>query len=200
VVVLARALAVGTLAAAAVPHAAVLARADLGRGWAVSEAAPTRVPGLTCDRFHPETKPFKISGRAASPTFGNADSTEFVSQSVYAFANPAAAAGYWGRVARRGLLDCVAESLVRGSTSDMRFHVERRQMLSVPKVGDGISAYRVTGTESSPLQTLPVYLDLLVVRRGGAVSAISFSSVEVPVAQRFELRLARRIVRRLAGR
>jgi hypothetical protein len=200
--VLPHALAIVALAAAAgtAPHAAVLGRADLGRGWAVSEAAPTRVPGLTCDRFNPDTKAFKISGRAASPTFGNADNTEFVSQSVYAFVDPAAAGGYWRLVVRRKLLGCVAESLVRGSTSDVQFHVKRQQMLAVPKVGDGISAYRVTGTETATLQTLPVYLDLLVVRRGGVVSAVSFSSVEVPVAQRFELRLARRIVRRLAGR
>ena len=136
---------------------------------------------------------------AASPTFSQSRGGPFASQTAYVFGSAAQAADYWRRVVTRRLESCVASSLIDGSGNGVTFTVDRKQLLPLPRIGDRDAAYRVVGTATVPDQRVGVYLDMLVVGRGPALSAISFTSFSVPPTRSLELRLARVVARRLPG-
>lgn len=179
--------------AAAIAKAALLRRSDL-RGWSATPAAG-RVPSLTCDGFDPDLKGFEPLAAAASPTFS--DGGRFVSQDVYAFDAPRLAGGFWRRVVRRRLETCLAGSLRAGSGEGVTFTPVRRHGLSLPRIGDRDAGFRVVGTGTTSYQSVTLYLDMLVVSCGSAISAISLSSLSVAPSRVLELRLARAVARRL---
>jgi hypothetical protein len=176
-------------------RAALLRAGDL-HGWKSAPAAK-KVPTLTCGAFDPDLTGIETMGSATSPTFNQSSTGPFASQLVDVFKSAAQERSFWHRVVGRALLTCVADSLAAGSTSSVTFTVDHKRLLSVPRIGEHAAGYRVIGTAAAQDGSDTVYLDMLVVGRGSAVSAISFTSFFDPVPRSLELRLARLVANRL---
>jgi hypothetical protein len=185
-----------TPAGNAVARAALLRRADFGKGWS-SSAGPRTVPPLTCPRFNPAARGAIEVGDAASPTFRQSSSGPFISQSVYAYGSSAQRAAVWRAVVDPRLVRCVAASLTGGSGNGVRYSVMGKRLLRIPKLGVAAAGYRVSGTATSQGQSIDVFLDMLVLGSGRTIAALSIASFEQPVARALELRLARTVAERL---
>lgn len=182
-------------AALAAARASLLRRSDL-HGWGAAKG-PKKVPPLTCSAFSPSA--IKPLGAAASPTFSDGSSGPFVSETAYAYGSASQEQSFWHQVVSRRLLSCVADSLTAGSTSTVTFHVHRKSLLSLPRIGDRDAGYRIRGTASSTDGSQNVYLDMLVVGNGSRVAAVSFSSFFDPASRSLELRLARLVASRMGA-
>jgi hypothetical protein len=185
-------------AALAAARASLLRRSDL-HGWGATPAATKKVPPLTCGTFSPDLSGIKTLGSAASPTFADGSSGPFVGETAYVFGSAAQEQSFWHRAVVRRLLDCVADSLTAGSTSAVSLTAHHKQLLPLPRIGARDAGYRVRGTASSADGSQTVYLDMLVVGRGSAVDAVSFTSFFDPVSRSLELRLARLVAKRMGG-
>ena len=181
--------------AVALGNAALLRRRDLS-GWS-SAPAPKRVPGLTCTGFSPNVTALAPLASVASPTFNQTSQGPFAAEVVYVFQSDAQAHSFWQRVVRPRLLTCVASSLVAGSSSGVTFTVDDKHLEAYPTVGDRDRGYRVIGTATLQLGSDQVYLDELVIGRGNAITALSFTSFFSPVPRSLELRLARIVAARM---
>lgn len=181
--------------ALALAGAALLRRHDL-RGWS-STPPPKKAGGLTCAGFNPSVSAFMPLASATSATFRQTQEGPFVAQLVYVFSSDARAQGFWRRVVRPRLLTCVASSLVAGSSSAVSFKVGVKHREAYPRVGDRDRGYRVIGTAVQQLGSDQVYLDELIIGRGNAVTALSFTSFFAPVRRSLELRLARAVAARM---
>ena len=185
-----------TAADTALARSALLVRTDFGHGWS-SQAAPTKVPPLTCSSFSPSLGGVVETGAAASRTFAQTASGPFASSVTYVYKTRAQAAEVWHRVVTSRLLGCVAESLTGGSGKGLKFTVDRKYMLSLPAIAAGRRGYRVVGTATSTDQQVGVYLDVIVLERGRMLAALSYSNFLVPTERSLELRLARKVAVRL---
>jgi hypothetical protein len=185
-----------TPAGTVLARAALLRHGDFGKGWN-SAPGPSSVPPLTCPRFSPHVPAVTEVGDAASPVFRESSNGPFVAQDAYAYATAAQRTAVWGATVRRGLVRCVAESLVGGSGRDVRFAVTGKRLLGSPKLAVAAAGYRVSGTATSQGQSVNVFLDMLVLGSGRTITSISLSSFEAPVARPLELRLARAVARRM---
>lgn len=182
----------------ALARSALLVRSDLGHGWS-STPAPDKVPPLTCSGFKPSLNGVVETGAAASRTFSQNSSYLSVSSVAYVYKTSAQAAEVWHRVVTRRLLTCFAGSLVAGSAKGLKFTVNRKHMLSIPRIAAGSRGYRLVGTGSGTDQQLGVYLDAIVLERGRMLAAVTYASAVVPAMRSLELRLARKVAVRLGG-
>ncbi len=87
--------------------------------------------------------------------------------------------------------------MTSGSTKDIRFTVLHRQNLALPAAGDRSTAYRVVASAHTTGQTIPVYVDLVLVNRGNAVSELSYSGFSTPPGRAVEVRTAHAVAQRL---
>jgi hypothetical protein len=181
--------------ALATGNAALLRHSDV-RGWS-SAPPPKKVPGLTCTGFNPNVTAFAPLASVASPTFNQTSQGPFTAQVVYVFSSDAMAESFWHRVVTPRLLVCVADSLVAGSSSGVTFTVNDKHLEAYPTIGDRSRGYRVIGTATLQLGSDQVYLDELVIGKGNAITALSFTSFFSPVPRSLELRLARTVAGRL---
>lgn len=163
---------------------------DLGSEWSSTPAA-RKVPEPTCPAFDPMLAGVVETGAASTPTFQKTASGPFVSETSYVYATSAQEASTWHKLATHGFLRCVATSLAQGAGQGVSFKVTGRHRLSLPKLAASAAAYRVSGTASQPGQSVGVYLDVILLGRGRAISELSFSSIQQPLSRKFELRLAR---------
>jgi hypothetical protein len=187
-----------TPAGQALAASALLRRADFGRGWRASAApAPGRI---TCPGYSPATAGVVEQGAVASPDFERTADERFVSESAYAYASGAQRALFWHRVVRPRLLRCLAQSFVHSSGHGVRFAVTGKRVLPAPKLSVSAAAYRVSGTATTAGQPVDVFLDVLVLGSGARLSELSIATVGAPVERAFELRLARVVAGRMAGR
>jgi hypothetical protein len=185
-----------TPAGTALARTTLLHGTDVGSGW--SSAAPARiVPPLTCPQFDPSVAGAKQIGAAASPTFKASSSGPFVAQDAYAYANAAQRQRVWRAVVRPPLVRCAADGLAGGSGQGVVLAVTARKPLKLPGLPVPAAGYRVSGTASTTGQSLDVFLDMIVLGSGRAITAISVSSIDQPPARRLELRLVGTVVQRL---
>jgi hypothetical protein len=187
-----------TAADTALARSALLVGADVGPGWS-SQPAPAKVPPLTCTAFTPSLNGVVETGAAASRTFAQSSSGPFASSVAYVYKTAGQAAEVWHRAVTHRLLTCVADSLVGGSGHGVKFTVDRKHTMSLPPIAAGVRGYRVIGTASSSNQQVGVYLDVIVLERGRMLAALSYSTFLVPAERSLELRLARKVARRLVN-
>jgi hypothetical protein len=126
----------------------------------------------------------------------------FLSQTAYAYLTVAQAGVVWRRVVTSRLLRCAAAALRAGSGGGTTFTVSSRKVvplqgLARTPAGVTVARYRIGGSASAAGQTLPVYLDELVVSRGPLITAIDVTSFSDPPADKLERRILRRAVSRL---
>jgi hypothetical protein len=187
-----------TVAGKALARAALLRPSDFGRSW-TSTPAPKTVPGLTCPAFSPALSGVVQIGGAISPTYAQSTTGPFASQTAYAYASASEEETVWREVASPRLLTCVAASLVRSTGGGAHFAVKSKHLLALPGLPVHAIGYRVFGTASVPNQTVNVYLDVILLGGGSAVTELSFSSFLQPMARASELRLARIVAARVAA-
>jgi hypothetical protein len=180
----------GTAAAAR----AVLAVGDLGAGWAAGKPG-AQDQDVSCGSAPPNG--VVETGKAVSPTFHQSSAGPFVSQVVFVYATAAQAKQVWQQAAGKAALSCLSQSVSSGSTKDIRFTVLHRQTLAPPAAGKRSAAYRVVASAHTTAQTIPAYIDLVLVNQGNAVTEIFYSGFSEPLGRSFEARTARAVARRL---
>jgi hypothetical protein len=185
-----------TPAGTALARAALLRKADVGSGWS-SAPPPRQIPPLTCPQFSPIISGVRQVGGAASPTFRASARGPFVAQDAYAYATASQQTTVWRAIVRPALGRCVANSLATGGGQGVTFAVTATRPLRLPGLPVRAAGYRVTGTASTTGQSLEVFLDMVVLGAGRAITTIGLSSLEQPVGQRLELRLLRTVALRL---
>jgi hypothetical protein len=173
---------------------ALVRRSDLGHGWSIQAPAPRRAPKLTCHAFSPRLSGVGAPGTAASPTFERGPEGPFVSQAAYVYPTVAQQRVVWRRVVVSRLSRCVAAALRAGSGGRTKFTVTSSKVLPLRGVAAGalkVSRYRAVGSASSGGQTIPVYLDELVVGQGAVITTIDLTTFADPPGDRLERRLVR---------
>ena len=170
---------------------ALLRRPDLGRAWSLQAPAPRRAPKLTCHGFSPRLPGVRAPGAAASATFERGPHGPFVSQTAYVYASAAQQRVVWRRVVTSRLLRCVAAALRAGSGGGTAFTLTSRKVVSLHGTGGLVTRYRVSGSATNAGQTLPVFLDELVLGQRELITALDVSSFAQPPADSLERRLVR---------
>jgi hypothetical protein len=184
-----------TPAGKAAAHRALLRHADLA-GWTAG-TTPKKVGALTCRATTPP-KGAVETGSAASPTYEQSASGPFVSQAVYVYSTAAGAAATFRRVSGTTALSCLAQSLAAGDPSgSVAFVAGKKQVLPAPHVTGKAAAYRVVGRATVSAQKVTVYVDLVLVLRGKAITALTYSSFQAPVSAALEQKIARAAAGRL---
>jgi hypothetical protein len=185
-----------TPAGTAAAHKSLLRRADLGAGW-LAGATPKKVGSLTCDTAAPPKAVVEI-GSAVSPTFQASGTGPFVSQSAYVYSTAAGAAKLFANTSGATAVKCLAQSFLGADPSgSVVFTATKQQTMRAPKVNGQATAYRVIGTARASAQRVRVYVDIVLIRRGNAISEVSYASFLVPPAASVEARVARAAANRL---
>lgn len=178
-------------------RAELLRQSELGAGWKVSAPAPKNAPALTCGVFHPGVSGVTEQGAAASPTFAQTSSGPFLGQVSHVYASADQGLAVWRRIALPGLGRCAEQSLDHGGGHGVSLRATGLRPLSLVGLAARVWAYRVTGVASAASESVPVYLDVIVLGHGTGISQISLSSFLAPVTARLELRLARAVAQRM---
>lgn len=181
-----------TAAGLARARADLIPRGDLGVGWRVQSPPPRPIPALSCPGFSPRLTGVKETGAAASPTFAQSADGPFLAQIAYVYASDRQRQTVWRRVVTPRLETCVAGALRQGSVHGAQFTVTARRRLRLPRLAAQRAGYRVQATVTGSGQTVPIYLDMLVLGRGASISELSVTSIGTPVSSSLETRLARR--------
>lgn len=185
-----------TAAGTAAAHKALVRHADLGAGWTAG-ATPKKVGALTCATA---TAPKGVveTGSAVSPTYQSSATGPFLSQSVYVYSTAAGAATLFARVGGQQALTCLAQSFLGADPKgQVVFTASKQQTLPAPKVTGKANAYRVVGRAIVSAQKVTVYVDVVLIQRGNAISALSFATFSAPVSTSVEARIARTVSNRL---
>lgn len=184
-----------TQAGTAEAHRVLLRHADLGAAW-ITGPTPKKVGSLACAPL--TLKGVVETGSAVSPTYRQAATGPFLSETTFVYNSSAAAASFFGHVATRGALSCLAQTIEQGNAnSGVTFTVTKKEVLPPPRVSAKAAAYRIVGRASLQSQKVTVYVDVILLQRGNAISELSFSSFLEPVARADELRIARVAATRL---
>lgn len=185
-----------TPAGTAVAHKALLRRADLGAGW-LAGATPKKVGSLSCNSAAPP-KGVIETGSAVSPTFQGGATGPFVSQSAYVYSTAAGASKLFAHIGGSAAVKCLAQSFLGADPSNtVTFMVTKQQTMPAPKVNGQATAYRVIGRASASAQRVRVYVDIVLIRRGNAISEVSYASFSVPVGASLEAHIARAAANRI---
>lgn len=185
-----------TAAGTAKAKRALLRAGDIGKGW-TDGLTPKKVGVLTCGTAAATVAGAVETGSAVSPTFRAGSTGPFVSETTFVYADAAGAAKFFQHVATRAALSCLAHGVAGGSTKNVTFKVTRSQLLPAPKAGASSAAYRVVGSAVSTAQKVRVYVDVVLLLRGAAISELSYSSFLTPMDSTLELRVARAAAARL---
>jgi hypothetical protein len=169
---------------------ALLRRTDLGRGWSIQAAAPARAPSLTCPTFSPRLPGVRLRASVASPTFQQSAQGPFLSQAAYLYGSRTQQQATWRRVVTPRLLRCAVSALATGSGSGAHFTVTSRHVSSLRRAGGAVARYRVGGSVTGSGQTMPVYLDELVLRRSAVITVLDVSSFDARPGDALERHLA----------
>jgi hypothetical protein len=186
---------VPTPAGTALAKAIVLKARDVPAGW---KAAPGGSGGgsLTCKKFDPDQSDLTATGRA-DRSFQSGDGLFYVISRATVFKNARQAQSSWSRLARPGLLACLAstlEGLANGSTT---VKVVSRGSLAAASAAQRHAAYRVVADVTVGGQTLQAYLDAILQGSGSANVVVLVSSVGQLPAKALESKLAAAVAGRL---
>jgi hypothetical protein len=166
---------------------AVLTRAALGHGWTVEAPAPRHAPTLTCRAFAPRPPGVRVRASVGSPTFQAGLQGPFLSQSVYLYGSATQERTVWRQVVIARLLRCAAARFAAGGSG---YAVTSSHVSALRRSPGNITRYRIAGTVSAGGQTLPAFLDELVLERGSLITVLDISSLDAPPSDSLERRLA----------
>jgi hypothetical protein len=184
-----------TTAGNAAAHRALVRPADLGKTW-VAGRTPKQPGSLVCGTSVPSG--VIETGSAVSPTYSRGATGPFLSESVYVYSSAAGAARFFPLAAGPGAAACVEKTLASaGASGKVAFTVTTRESLSAPRVGVRSAAYRIAGVAAVTAQKVRIYVDVVLLLRGNAISELAVSSFATPVDPATELAVARAATKRL---
>jgi hypothetical protein len=169
-----------TSAGEATAKASLLTAKIMGAGW--TESAP--VNGgleLSCAGYDPSTRGIVEIGRAEQPELRGGTTGPIISQVTAVYATPGQASTLWRRAVTPRLVVCAREALQGVTARGIRTRVLSQGTLSVPKAPPSTAGYRVVADLISKTQTLKTYFDVILVKRGKAVSEITVATFVRPV-------------------
>jgi hypothetical protein len=176
---------------------ALLRATDLGPEWSVTQAAPRKPPALACRAAAPG-----VLALAASPTWAESSTGPFVQGTAYGFADAPAQARAWRGAVGARLGPCLRSEFARGSESGVRLSPQSVGVQRFPREPArgrpaAVLLLRVSGTASTSGESVPAYLDALLIGQGRAIVRIELSSLNEAPEQGLELKLARRALARM---
>jgi hypothetical protein len=173
--------------ASATARRVLLGRSELGRGWSVEAPAPAHALRLTCRAFSPRLSGVRVRASVASPTLQQSSQGPFLSQAAYLYGAAGQERVVWRHVVISRLLRCAAATFAAGGTS---YAVTSSRVSALHRPGGTVTRYRIAGTVAGGGQTLPAYLDELVLGRGVLITVLDVSSFDAPASDRLESQLA----------
>jgi mono/diheme cytochrome c family protein len=168
---------------------------DVALGW-TSSPAPTTEQSPVCAAWHPDLAGVVETGAASSDSLQGGKEGPFVSESAWLYKTAAQAQTLWSRVVGKKLIGCLASSVTKGSTADVKFTVRSQD---VRELGKTRAAYRVVATAATSGQSVTTYYDLVVVRGGRGVAEITVARVGAPPAPSAETAFAKAVAQRLGA-
>jgi hypothetical protein len=156
-------------------RAGLVRRADLGRGWSQTSAAPGTAAALTC------TADRAIRAAVASPTWGSVTATAFVSGTSYGFSGRAQQRRAWRATATAAMGRCLERQFAESSSHGVALVATGVRRVSAPAwrgapTGATLRAYLVTGTATGAGQQLSVALEVVLVGDGAWIGEDELSS------------------------
>jgi hypothetical protein len=185
-----------TPAGSARARSTLLASSSFGTGWTAAPATASPNP-VSC-KAAPSNQSDLVQIGLAARSFTAGKDKQIV-QAVRVYKTAAQAARAWERTVTVGLLVCDEQRLEQ---SNMHIKVTGQLRLPVAHVAPRTAAFRITAvsrSEDGKTITSRLYLDLLLVGRGNAISSVVFSAAGSPFAQSFEGTVARTVAQRLGA-
>jgi hypothetical protein len=182
-----------------VAQASLLRIGDFGSGW-TSAAATGASTGLSfaCSGFTPKQNDVTEIGTASSPSFKASVVGPIVVQRTSVYENAKQAEKLWRRAVKPKLVDCAVQSLQALGSRGVTVSITETSRLPVPPLGDGVAGYRVVATLTSKSR-LKTFYDVIVIRGGRAITQLTISQFQKPVALKSETALARIAARRMGA-
>jgi hypothetical protein len=180
-------------------QASLLRIGDFGSGW-TSTAATGSASGLSfaCSGFTPKQNDVTEIGAANSPSFKASPVGPIVVQRSSVHATAKEAEKLWRRGVKPKLVDCAAQSLQALSSRGVSVSITSTSRISIPALGDGVAGYRVVATLAGKSR-LKTFYDVIVIRGGRAITQLTISQFQNPVALQSETALARIAARRMGA-
>jgi hypothetical protein len=166
---------------------------NLGAGWTAGPAGG--IERLGCSATTPAA--IVETGTATSPTFEASSAGPFVSQAAFVYETEAQARSMWSMVAGPATFGCLAKSVAGAGAKGVRFEIVHRNRLSRSAAGSRSYAYRIMLRAITKDQKVNAYVDLVLLERGSALTALSFAGFAEPVATSLELTAVRAASTRL---
>ncbi|HZO62495.1 MAG TPA: hypothetical protein VFB35_05885 [Gaiellaceae bacterium] len=175
----------------------LLARGELGAGgWRPGRGSAT---GQACGivrRVQPRLSDLVETADVSGPLF-TSERAEAVAQTVRVFATPGQAAVAWTRTVNTHLVICMEEQVEGSSSMGAPVSVTDWRALTLPHVTQRVAGFRVTALATAGKTRSNVYLDVILLAQGRAMTTITFSSVQRPVPAAYETQLVRTVAGRL---
>jgi hypothetical protein len=168
----------------------LLATANLAPGWAADPPPnPLHIISACRGRLDPNETDLVEVG-TSSAFFNNGPNVLMQTVSVFRSLFDARAA--WSRTIAASPMDCMRTTLAHD-----RITPDKGRTLASPR---GVTAYRVIGHYAVRGQTVAMYFDQLLVRRGRVSTRVYLTSYMHPFSRSFELKLERALIQRLTIR
>jgi len=169
----------------------VVRASDLASGWARKPSSKSSEPKLDCPGVDLDFSRFTITGTAQS-TFTLAGAA--IESSVEVYESRRDAAGDFRKGSSSAALGCFARELDKEARKDGRSQVVAARSLGKRRVGDEAMAYRILLSFKTARGPMPVYLDLVAVRRGRTLVTLAFTAARAPI--KGQVSLARAVAAR----
>jgi hypothetical protein len=168
------------------------------RTWSAGSEKRTEDP-LTCSaRLTPPESDLLENGSAFGPLLSHG-TKEALAQSVHVYATVMQANVAWRRRTLKRMVLCMQRRLEDSSTMMSWISVVHWSTLELPKLVPHLAGYRVIGDAEAGRHKTRVYLDLLLLGRGRAVTTLVATSYRKPLSPLFERRLVRLLSQRLVA-
>jgi hypothetical protein len=186
-----------TSAGNASARASLLSAKDLGTGWKVTAAISQQAPSFQCRGYQPNEDDLVEIGAATSPSFSA--SGAIIQQYTAVFATAGQASTLWGRAVKRGLVNCVAQTLASIQSKGIKVSDLSGGTVGMPKPIAKTMVYRVIATLKAGNRALRTYFDVIVLSSGKTVTEVTISTFGNPVPAKSELALAQVVAKRLGN-
>ncbi len=146
---------------------------------------------MNCPGVDLDFSAFTITGTAQS-RFALAGAS--IESYVEVYESRRDAAGDFRKGSSSKALACYARELDKEARKDGRSQVVAARSLGKRRVGDEAMAYRILFSFKTARGPMPVYLDLVVVRRGRTLVTLAFTAARAPI--KGQVALARAVAAR----
>jgi hypothetical protein len=174
----------------------LLKSSDFGKGWK-GTASPQIGVRLSCNGHSVSGAGIVEAGAAASPTFSYGSTGPFVSQTTSVYATSAEANTYWKRGVTPQLAACAADVLRALTARGIAVTITSQGKLPITTSLQHTAAYRAVGKVGK--NKLTYYVDVIVLGKGKALTALAIISIQNPTKATVEKALANLIASRLNG-